>query len=203
MPSIQLNVLWAGVESPLNFKVLSYALDNFGKEVVKVAQSNLAEQKKNTTGNLSKSLTYTIGDNSMDIVSIEFEAPNASYWKFVNWGVKGLINSAKAPKSPFQFGSGKTETKGTLRGAIDRWVIQKPVGPIRDEKGRFTKRKEMVRAISRSIYLNGIAPSYFYSSAFDRVWKRSRGKIEDAVGEDYAAFTLAQMPAEMMINLEI
>ena len=203
MPSIQLNVLWAGVESPLKFKLLSYALNNFGKEVVKVGRSNLAEQKKNTTGNLSKSLTYTIGDNNMDIAYIEFEAPNASYWKFVNWGVKGLISSAKAPKSPFQFGSGDPETKGTLRGAIDRWVIQKPVGPIRNEKGRFTKRKEMVRAISRSIYLNGIAPSYFYSSAFDRVWKRSRGKIEDAVGEDYAAFTLAQMPAEMMINLEI
>lgn len=203
MPSIQLNIAWAGVESPLKFNALAEALDKFGKEVVKVGRSNLAEQKKNTTGNLSKSLTYTIADNNMDIVSIEFEAPNASYWKFVNWGVKGLISSAKAPKSPFQFGSGKTETKGTLRGAIDRWVIQKPVGPIRNEKGRFTKRKEMVRAISRSIYLNGIAPSYFYSSAFDRVWKRLRGKIEDAVGKDYAAFTEGKMPPEIMVHIQI
>ena len=203
MPSIQLNVSWAGVESPLEFEFLADALDNFGKEVVRLGRKNLADQKKNSTGNLSKSLTYTISDNNIDIVSIEFEAPNASYWKFVNWGVKGLISSAKAPKSPFQFGSGKFEGKGTLRGAIDRWVIQKPVGPIRDDKGRFTNRKGMVRAISRSIYLNGIAPSYFYSSAFERAWKRSRGKIEDALGEDYAVFSEGKMPPEIMVNLEI
>jgi len=203
MPSIQLNVSWAGVESPMKFKYLADALKRFGNEVVKVGQSNLKDQKKNSTGNLSKSLTYTIADNNMDIVYIEFDAPNASYWKFVNWGVKGLISSAKAPKSPFKFGSGNFEGKGTLRGAIDKWVIQKPVGPIRDEKGRFTKRKEMVRAISRSIYLNGIAPSYFYSSAFERVWKKSRGKIEDALGEDYAVFTEGKLPPEIMVNLEI
>jgi hypothetical protein len=203
MPSIQLNVLWAGVETPIKYKYLKDALKRFGNEVVKIGQTNLKDQKKNTTGNLSKSLTYKIADNSVDIVSIEFIAPNASYWKFVNWGVKGLISSAKAPNSPFQFGSGNFEGKGTLRGAIDKWVVQKPVGPIRDDKGRFTNRKGMVRAISRSIYLNGIAPSYFYSSAFERGWKRNIGKIEDALGEDYAVFLEGKIPPEIMVTLEI
>lgn len=204
MPSIQLNVSWAGVESPLKFKFLSYALNNFGKEVVKVGRSNLAKQKKNSTGNLSKSLTYTIGDNNMDIAYIEFEAPNASYWKFVNWGVKGLISSAKAPKSPFQFGSKNYEGTGTLRGGINSWIKSKPISQWQSLKtGRFLSYKQMASMISREVYLNGIAPSYFYSSAFERVWKRSRGKIEDAIGEDYAVFTEGKMPPEIMVNLEI
>ena len=204
MPSIQLNVLWAGVESPLKFKLLSGALDRFGKQVVSLGRKNLADQKKNSTGNLSKSLTYTIGDNNMDIVYIEFEAPNASYWKFVNWGVKGLISSAKAPDSPFQFGSGNFEGKGTLRGGIDSWIKNKPISQWQSlTSGRFLSYKQMASMISREVYLNGIAPSYFYSSAFERAWKRNIGKIEDAVGEDYAAFTYGQMPDEMMINLEI
>jgi hypothetical protein len=204
MPYIQLNVSWAGVESPLKFKLLSYALNNFGKEVVKVGRSNLAKQKKNSTGNLSKSLTYTIGDNNMDIAYIEFEAPNASYWKFVNWGVKGLISSAKAPKSPFQFGSKNYEGTGTLRGGIDSWIKSKPISQWQSLKtGRFLSYKQMASMISREVYLNGIAPSYFYSSAFERVWKRSRGKIEDALGEDYAVFTEGKMPPEIMVNLEI
>lgn len=204
MPSIQLNVIWAGVESPLEFEFLADALDNFGKEVVRLGRKNLADQKKNSTGNLSKSLTYTISDNNMDIVSIEFEAPNASYWKFVNWGVKGLISSAKAPKSPFQFGSGKFEGDGTLRGGIDSWIKSKPITQWQSKKtGRFLSYKQMASMISREVYLNGIAPSYFYSSAFERAWKRSRGKIEDALGEDYAVFTEGKMPPEIMVNLEI
>ena len=203
MPSIQLNVIWAGVESPLEFESLSYVLDNFGKEVVKVAQGNLANQKKNSTGNLSKSLTYTIGDNNQDIAYIEFEAPNASYWKFVNWGVKGLISSAKAPKSPFQFGT-KTGASGGLRGGIDSWIKNKPISQWQSLKtGRFLSYKQMASMISREVYLNGIAPSYFYSSAFDRVWNRSLGKIEGAIGEDYAAFTYGKLPDDLMINIEI
>ena len=189
MPSIQLNVIWAGVESPLEFKSLEYALNNFGKEVVKVGRSNLANQKKNSTGNLSKSLTYSIGDNNIDIVYIEFDAPNASYWKFVNWGVKGLISSAKAPNSPFQFGT-KSGASGGLRGGINSWIKNKPISQWQSlTSGRFLSYKQMASMISREVYLNGIAPSYFYSSAFDRVWNRSKGKIENAIGEDYAAFT--------------
>lgn len=203
MPSIQLNVIWAGVESPLNFKFLADALDRFGKEVVKLGRKNLASQKKNSTGNLSKSLTYTIGDNYMDIAYIEFEAPNASYWKFVNWGVKGLISSAKAPNSPFQFGT-KSGASGGLRGGIDSWIKNKPISQWQSlTSGRFLSYKQMASMISREVYLNGIAPSYFYSSAFERAWKRSRGKIEDAIGEDYAVFTEGKMPPEMIINLEI
>ena len=204
MPSIQLNVVWAGIETPLKFKYLKDALKRFGNEVVKLGQTNLKDQKKNSTGNLSKSLNYKIADNNADIVSIEFEAPNASYWKFVNWGVKGLISSAKAPKSPFQFGSKNYEGTGTLRGGIDSWIKSKPISQWQSKKtGRFLSYKQMASMISREVYLNGIAPSYFYSSAFERGWKRNIGKIEDAVGEDYAVFTEGKMPPDIMVNLEI
>ena len=204
MPSIQLNITWAGVQSPILFKYLNDALKKFGKDVVKIGRGNLKEQKKNSTGNLSKSLSYVIADNKEDIVYIEFDAPNASYWKFVNWGVKGLISSAKAPESPFQFGSGKKQAKGTLRGGIDSWIKNKPITQWQSRKtGRFLSYKQMSSMISREVYLNGIAPSYFYSSAFDRMWKRYRYKIEDAIGEDYAVFTEGKVPSELMINLNI
>ena len=115
-------------------------------------------------------------------MSLTFSFPGADYAKFVDEGVRGAMSSAKAPRSPFRFGSGSGPSGG-LRPAIDKWVVKKGIAP-RGAGGQFAKRKGMVFAISRSIYQTGIRPSYFFTNAYDRTLKKHNAKLEKAVGED-------------------
>ena len=108
--------------------------------------------------------------------------PGADYWQFVDEGVKGALSSAKAPRSPFRFGSG-TGPSGRLRPSIDKWVVRKGIAP-RGGGGQFASRKSMVYAITRSVYQTGIRPSYFFTNAYDRTLKKYSPKLEKAVADD-------------------
>jgi hypothetical protein len=166
-------------------------LENFGKEVVKRAQKDLDRQKKNATGNLRESLAYTVTVDDNEF-SMTFDAPNAPYWEYVNYGVKGKISDALAPTSPFKFGTGKAD--GGLTKGIREWINTKPIKQwkhgTKDKKGtgRFLSYDQMATLISRKVYLYGIATSDFYTDAFVRTLKRYRPKMEDAYGEDYSEF---------------
>ena len=71
------------------------------------------------------------------------------------------------------------------RGAIDQWVVQKPgLSNVRDDLGRFIPRKTMVFLISRSIYLAGLKPSYFFSDPFEFYTERLERELEDALDRD-------------------
>tara|TARA_R110000803_G_scaffold151223_3_gene216397 strand:+ start:419 stop:1033 length:615 start_codon:yes stop_codon:yes gene_type:complete len=185
MPSIELKIIWGRSVEPMLLKNLNKAIKRFAEKVVSDARKILRKQGKNNTGNLSKSLTYSISLEDEKIIQIAFNAPKAPYWEFVNWGVQGFLDTKKAPDSPFRFGSGKTE-KGTLRGGINRWVTQKSEfqNQVRDEAGRFITRKSLVYLISRSVWNYGIAPSHFYTDAVSRQWKRTESKLVDALLED-------------------
>ena len=184
----------------MNF--LGKALNRIGKAVVSIARKTLNAQGKVVTGDLSKSLFYSI-EGSKDSIEVTFEG-SVPYWDFVEQGVQGAISNAKAPDSPFRFGSGKPQTtKGTLRGGIDRWVIQKPVGQIRDSKGRFIPRKQMVSAISWKVYNYGIAPSDYYAIALDKGWKKSSRTIGKAIGLDVATFVQTNMEGTYTINITL
>jgi hypothetical protein len=191
-----------GTLEPLFFTHLQKALNKLGKRVVSGARKVLASQNKVVSGNLSRSLYYTI-EGTKDTIEVTF-AGGVPYWDFVEQGVKGKISDKKAPHSPFQFGSGKPQaSSGTLRGGIDRWVIQKPVGQIRDKAGRFVTRKSMVSAISWSVYNYGIAPSNYYSIALDRGFKKAKKMIAQAVGEDVFVFLREKSQAIYSITIII
>ena len=190
-----------GERVPMYMKQLKRAMDKIGKRVVSNARKVLKQQNKVVTGTLSKSLFYTI-DGSKDSIELNFEG-TAPYWDFVEQGVQGLISNKEAPDSPFKFGSGDFEGSGTLRGGIDRWVIQKPIGVIRDSKGRFIKRKQMVSAISWKIYNYGIAPSNYYAIALDRGYKKSKKLIAKAIGLDVATFVEQNMTGIYNITIII
>ncbi len=190
-----------GESVPMYMNQLKRAMDKIGKRVVSNARKVLKKQKKVVTGTLSKSLFYTI-DGSKDSIELNFEG-TAPYWDFVEQGVQGLISNKKAPDSPFKFGSGDFEGGGTLRGGIDRWVIQKPVGAIRDSKGRFIKRKQMVSAISWKIYNYGIAPSNYYAIALDNGYKKSKKLIGEAIGTDVETFVEQNMRGIYNITITI
>ena len=185
MKTLELKIIWGAKTGAMTLDNLNKALKRFGQKVVSSARQSLKKQGKNSTGNLSKSLTYSVSLKDEKIVQITFNAPKAPYWEFVNWGVQGFLDNKKAPDSPFRFGSGKTQ-KGTLRGGINRWLTQKSAfqSKVRDDSGRFVSRKSLVFLISRSVWNYGIAPSHFYSDAVTRQWKRTEGKLIDALLED-------------------
>ena len=160
-------------------------LGKIGKEVRRRARISLKARGKVVTGNLYNSIRYeqSVARNEKSL-NLRFSFPGADYWQFVDEGVKGALSSAKAPRSPFRFGSG-TGPSGRLRPAIDKWVVKKGIAP-RGAGGRFASRKSMVFAISRSIYQTGIRPSYFFTNAYDRTLKKHNAKLEKAVGDDIA-----------------
>jgi hypothetical protein len=160
-------------------------LGKIGKEVRRRARISLKARGKVVTGNLYNSIRYeqSVARNEKSL-NLRFSFPGADYWQFVDEGVKGAMSSAKAPRSPFRFGSG-TGPSGRLRPAIDKWVVKKGIAP-RGAGGRFASRKSMVFAISRSIYQTGIRPSYFFTNAYDRTLKKHNAKLEKAVGDDIA-----------------
>ena len=196
MRSIELKIFWGTQIEPMVLVNFNKALKRFGKKVVSDARKVLRKQDKNSTGNLSKSLTYSISLQDEKIVTITFDAPKAPYWQFVNYGVQGFLDNTLAPDSPFRFGSKKTK-EGTLRGGINRWLTQKSAfqGQVRDEAGRLVSRKSLVYLISRSVWNYGIAPSYFYSDPFTKEWERAEGKLEEALAEDIDDYYFDNAPS--------
>lgn len=164
------------------------ALEEFGQLVIDRAKSNLKKGGKygthNTSNKLTNSLSFKIKESPR---SIAFDFYAEDYWKFLDYGVKGKISSAKAPNSPYKFGSG-TGKKGGLRTAIDSWVVRKGLAGTRDKQGRFMSRKQMVSMISRSIYLKGTPETKFFREAFDVNYKSLDENIVEKYGLDLESF---------------
>lgn len=162
------------------------ALNDFGELVIKSAQKRLVDSNSNASKRLSNSLRYEAKVNKN---SIEFDFYAEDYWKFVDQGVKGKASSVKAPNSPFRFGTG-TGKKGGLTSAIDKWVIRKGFGNVRGKDGRFITRAQMVKAIARSIYMRGIAPTHFFSKAYEEQFPKLADKLEQSYGTDLEEFLI-------------
>ena len=129
-------------------------LKNFAKYVVTKSRMNLRSSGKSSSGDLSKSL-----DSNVKVSKNSFELSflMEDYGMFQDKGVKGKSSSAKAPNSPFKFGTG-TGRKGGLSEGINKWVKRK--------RFQFT-----AFLISRSIYHKGIAPSLFFTKPFEKAFK--------------------------------
>ena len=158
--------------------------------IISKAKANL--NKNSSSGNLANSLTSKIEDENSNNPKLTFYSED--YGKFVDEGVQGnnpqampqgsLSRYNKAPMSPYRFGSGNYSGSGGLRSAIDKWVVQKGIPNVRDEKGRFIKRKSMVYLISRSIWNTGIKPTYFFTNALDSEIKGINRKLTFAYLKD-------------------
>ena len=158
-------------------------LGKMGKEVRRRARISLKARGKVVTGKLYNSIRYEQGvSRDEKSLNLRFSFPGADYWQYVDEGVRGAMSSAKAPRSPFRFGSG-SGPQGRLRPAIDKWVVKKGIAP-RGAGGQFASRKSMVYAISRSIYQTGIRPSYFFTNAYEKTLKKHNAKLEAAVADD-------------------
>tara|TARA_R110002012_G_scaffold123047_2_gene273305 strand:- start:10315 stop:10857 length:543 start_codon:yes stop_codon:yes gene_type:complete len=155
--------------------------------VISESKQNL--QKENKVGELSNSLRYEVEDDGFAIIFL-----GTDYGSFVDQGVQGanpnkLPRNAKwfginkAPTSQFRFGSG-TGQKGGLRGAIDKWVVSKPIMSARNKKGQFIPRKSLTFLISRSIYLSGIKTTNFFTNPFNKMKTNLIKELNFAFAED-------------------
>ena len=160
------------------------ALEKIGKIWRKNARISLRKQDKVNTGALYNSMSVTVGeDNEGYFVNI---TPQVHYWEFVDKGVQGASRNifSRQSESPFKFGSGKGP-RG-LRGAIDKWVVQKNIEGTRDAQGRFVTRKSMVFMISRAIYNRGLKPTFFISDTRKRLKVKALQWLGLALGQDVA-----------------
>ena len=158
-------------------------LKNFAKYVVTKARINLRGSDKNSSGKLAKSLdsNVKVSKNSFELSFLMEE-----YGVFQDKGVRGKSSSAKAPNSPFKFGSG-TGKKGGLSEGINKWVKRKRF-QFRDKKsGRFLSYDSTAFLISRSIYQKGIAPSLFFTKPFEKAFKGLNKDLVEAYKLDVEA----------------
>jgi hypothetical protein len=172
------------------------SLDKFAKGVVQQARSNLTRNKKNVTGKLYESLQYDIqvGPNSL---YLRWEMDElAPYWKFQDYGVQGKTSSAKAPDSPYRFGTGSEGMRGGLTRAINEWVRTRRF-QFRDKKGRFMSYDSTAFLVTRSVYNKGIKTTSFFTRPFRLKFEQLPTEIAQAYAldiSDFLRFTLQPKP---------
>ena len=143
-------------------------IKKFRDYVIQQARSNLTKGGKNVTKKLYDSLKGEIvTENKFSIVGFSMD----DYGAFQDKGVKGKSSSAKAPNSPFKFGSG-TGQKGGLTKGIEKWVRLKGF-QFRDKtSGKFMSYQATAFLITRSIFHKGIKPSLFFTKPFEAGYKK-------------------------------
>lgn len=143
-------------------------IKRFRDYVIQQSRSNLSKSGHNNTKGLYNSLKGEIvTDKGFSIVGFSMD----DYGMFVDKGVKGKTSSAKAPDSPYRFGTG-TGRKGGLTQGINKWVKQKGF-QFRDRKsGKFLSYDSTAYLITRSIFNKGIKPSLFFTKPFEAGYKK-------------------------------
>jgi hypothetical protein len=157
----------------MQLKEVKEELNKFGKYVVQQARTNLTKDKKNSSKQLYNSLNYSIVENN-DSVSVIFEMED--YGKFQDQGVSGKKTKYK---TPFSFKSKMPPAK-----AFSQWVVRKGLEGVRDEKGRFIKRKSMQYLIARSVFKYGIKPSMFFTKPFNQAYDKLPPELQKKFGID-------------------
>lgn len=143
-------------------------LNKFAKYVIQQSRSNLTKGGKNVSKDLYNSLGYKLNETSKG-ATLGFEMDG--YGNFVDKGVRGKSSSAKAPNSPYRYGTGSGK-KGGLTKGINQWVKRRGV-QFRDRKsGRYLSYKSTAFLIARSIYQKGVKPSLFFTKPFVAAFKR-------------------------------
>ena len=148
-------------------------LEKFRDYVIQQSRSNLTKGGKygsyNASGNLKDSLK---GNVKVSKNSFELAFDMSIYGQFHDKGVQGSNPSAikggvqKAPNSPFHFKSKMIPTK-----ALDKWTIRKGIAP-RGKGGKFTSREGIKFALAKSIALQGLRPSLFFTKPFEAGYKK-------------------------------
>jgi hypothetical protein len=156
------------------------ALERFRNHVVSVSKRNLTNGRKNVSKKLYNSIK---GDVKAMPNSFSLQFSMEDYGAYQDLGVKGKSSSAKAPNSPFKFGSG-TGKKGGLTEGIKEWVRKRRF-QFKDKKtGRFLSYESTAFLITRGIYNKGIRPSMFFTKPFEAAYKNLPNELVESFALD-------------------
>jgi hypothetical protein len=70
---------------------------------------------------------------------------------------------------------------------LDKWVIKKGIAP-RNKSGKFLSREGIKFALAKSIALQGIKPSLFFTKPFEKAFERLPDELVEAYGLDVEQF---------------
>jgi hypothetical protein len=160
-------------------------LNDFAKYVIQQSRSNLTKSNKNSSKSLYNSL-----DSKIEVSANSFRLAflMEDYGKFIDKGVQGSNPSGikkgvqKAPNSEYRFKSKSIPTK-----VLDKWVIKKGIAP-RNKSGKFLSREGLKFAIAKSIALQGIRPSLFFTRPFEAAFQNLPDELVQAYGLDVEQF---------------
>lgn len=150
---------------------LQKELNKFRDYVVSQAKSNLTRQRKNS----SKSLYNSIKGNVKAMpnsFSMNFEMNEYGFYQD-----KGVSGVKKKYNTDFKYTNKMPPAK-----AFDKWIVRKGLAPR--DKGKFQSRKSLSFLIARSVYINGIKPSLFFTKPFEKAYKRLPNDLVEAFGLD-------------------
>tara|TARA_R100001082_G_C4262764_1_gene116276 strand:+ start:56 stop:592 length:537 start_codon:yes stop_codon:yes gene_type:complete len=168
----------------MQFKNTIQAMQKLGGDVVKEGRGILKKKKKQTKSNtLYNDFDYLV-TTQKESITLEFEFGGAEdYWAFVDEGVRGAGGYKGRGKMRGQGSPFKYSTKMPPRGAIDRWIVSKPLKAARKD-GKFIPRKSLAFLIQRAIYQRGLTRTQFFSRPFTQQLKKQTDAIVKAFGED-------------------
>ena len=144
-------------------------LNKFAKYVVQQARTQLTKKKKNASKKLYKSIDYRV-NKYKDSIDLLFNMEE--YGFFQDLGVSG---KKKKYKTPYTY-----KTKMPPSKAFSKWVIRKGLKGVRNEEGKFIPRKSLQYIIARSIFMNGIKPSFFFTKPFQAAFKNIPKELKEA-----------------------
>jgi len=135
-------------------------LIKFRDYVIQQSRSNLTKGGKNSSKELYNSIKGEIvSENGFNIVG----------FSMVDYGIyqdKGVSGKIKKYNTPYSYKNKMPPAK-----AFDKWIVKKGIAP-RNAKGEFQSRKGLQYAIARSIFMNGIKPSLFFTKPFEAGYKK-------------------------------
>lgn len=150
---------------------LQLELNKFRDYVISQAKANLTRQGKNVSKGLYNSIKGNVKANPN---SFEMSFSMEEYGFYQDKGVSGI---KKKYNTDYKYTNKMPPAK-----AFDKWVVRKGLAPR--EKGKFKSRKSLSFAIARSVYINGIKPSLFFTKPFEKAFKRLPEDLVEAFGLD-------------------
>lgn len=163
----------------MELKEIKIALNAFGKYVVQQARTNLTKGRRSFSGELYKSLDYSI-DKVGEGMKIIFEMED--YGMYQDRGVRGTKGGRSLSGFKYRESSNLVGLEYHT-GIFAKWAKYRRIQP-RDKKGRFGSYKTMGFILARSIKEKGIKPSLFFTKPFEAGLKRLPPDIERALRED-------------------
>lgn len=158
-------------------KNLKIALEALRDLIIEESKLNLQRQNKGG-GGLENSIEGT--KVKEDKSTLSFDILMADYAEFVDKGVSGV---EKKYNTPYSY-----RDKMPPPSKLDKWIVKKGLKGIRDEKGRFIKRKSLQFMIAKSIYKRGLEPSLFFTNAYKSAVINLDKKLEKKVKIDVEDF---------------